>query len=206
MSKPIQIIYFSDPLCSYCWGTEPMLEKLKSEYGQYFDIEYKAGGMLPNWEIFFRENGATPAKVAQHWVSASKDIGIELNGDVWLEDPPASSFPPSIALKAAQLQGFRKSVDFYRRERQMLFHEKTNIAKKENLLKAALESGLDVKKFDEDFEGEAKILFEEDLELARKLHVNLFPTLFFNNLKGETIRIEGYYNYQKYVDVLLKLL
>ena len=33
IEKPITIIYFTDPICSSCWGIEPQLRKLKLEYG-----------------------------------------------------------------------------------------------------------------------------------------------------------------------------
>ena len=31
--KQIKILYFTDPICSSCWGIEPQLRKLKLEYG-----------------------------------------------------------------------------------------------------------------------------------------------------------------------------
>jgi len=30
-TKPVKIIYFTDPICSSCWGIEPQLRKLKLE-------------------------------------------------------------------------------------------------------------------------------------------------------------------------------
>ncbi|MPT36198.1 MAG: DsbA family protein, partial [Flavobacterium sp.] len=30
-NKPIKIIYYTDPICSSCWGIEPQLRKLKLE-------------------------------------------------------------------------------------------------------------------------------------------------------------------------------
>ncbi|MDP1098252.1 DsbA family protein, partial [Klebsiella quasipneumoniae] len=47
--KPIQLVYFTDPICSSCWGIEPQLRKLKLQYGHVIDIQYKMGGLLPDW-------------------------------------------------------------------------------------------------------------------------------------------------------------
>lgn len=47
--KSIKIVYFTDPICSSCWGIEPQLRKLKLEYGDLFKIEYRMGGLLPDW-------------------------------------------------------------------------------------------------------------------------------------------------------------
>lgn len=46
-TKPITLLYFTDPICSSCWGTEPQLRRLKLEYGDAIDIQYHMGGLLP---------------------------------------------------------------------------------------------------------------------------------------------------------------
>src|SRR5690606_2630915 len=48
-TKPLKVIYFTDPICSSCWGIEPQLRKLKLEYGGSVDIDYRMGGLLPDW-------------------------------------------------------------------------------------------------------------------------------------------------------------
>jgi hypothetical protein len=35
-----------------------------------------------------------------------------LDGDIWIEDPLHSSYPPSIAFKAAQIQSNDKAISF----------------------------------------------------------------------------------------------
>ena len=47
--KTVKIIYFTDPICSSCWGIEPQLRKLKLEYGDNIEIEYRMGGLLKDW-------------------------------------------------------------------------------------------------------------------------------------------------------------
>lgn len=47
--KPVKVIYFTDPICSSCWGIEPQIRKLKLEYGNSIEIEYRMGGLLPDW-------------------------------------------------------------------------------------------------------------------------------------------------------------
>lgn len=174
--KPIRIIYFTDPICSSCWGIEPQLRKLKLEYGQLIEIEYRMGGLLPDWS--YNSGGISkPSDVAQHWDEVSAYYDMPIDGDVWLESPLDSSYPPSIAFKAAQLQDSGQAVKFLRRIREMVFLEKKNITQWENLHQAALETGLDVSRLKTDYGTRAKELFRQDLELARKLGVRGFPTL-----------------------------
>jgi putative protein-disulfide isomerase len=181
--QPIKIIYYTDPICSSCWGIEPQLRRLKLEYGGALDIDYRMGGLLPDWSY----NGggiSKPSDVAHHWDEASAYYDMPIDGDVWLEDPLASSYPPSIAFKAAQLQDHDKAVLFLRELRELVFLRKKNIAKWEHIAAAATTVGLDPAQLKADMEGRAKALFEQDLALGRQLGVRGFPTLYVVDAAG----------------------
>jgi hypothetical protein len=49
---------------------------------------------------------------AKHWEEVSKEHKTPLDGDIWIEDPLHSSYPPSIAFKAAQIQSNDKAISF----------------------------------------------------------------------------------------------
>ena len=194
--KPVHIIYFSDPLCSYCWGSEPILTRLKRDRGSLFSIEYRMGGLMPDWKMF-SDNPEGPAIVGKHWPEASEKIGFKIDGAVWKIDPPSSSYPPSIAFRAAMLQGERRGLEFYFIMREMLFHKRVNIAKRENLFLAAEASGLNLRDFERDLVGKGKELFEEDLNLASTLEVDLFPTYIMSSISGKNARLAGFISYEK---------
>ena len=119
----IRLIYYTDPICSSCWGIEPQLRKLKLEYGNGIEIEYRMGGLLPDWS--YNSGGISkPSDVAHHWDEVSAYYDMPIDGDVWLEDPLNSSYPPSIAFKAAQLQSGEKAILFLRELREMVFLKK----------------------------------------------------------------------------------
>lgn len=201
----VRVLYFTDPICSSCWGIEPQLRKLKLEYGEYFDIEYRMGGLLKGWDVYSGKDVSGPTSVAQHWDEASAYYDMPIDGDLWIEDPLTSSYPPSIAFKAAQLQGAEKGMKFLRRIKEMVFLEKKNITKWEHLLQAAIETGLDTAKFKNDFENSAKALFEEDLALARQLGVRGFPGIFFTDEDNNRFLVYGSKSYEHYEQALLKL-
>ncbi|MDD3273541.1 MAG: DsbA family protein [Bacteroidales bacterium] len=194
--KPVHIIYFSDPLCSYCWGSEPILTRLKRDRGSLFSIEYRMGGLMPDWTMF-SDNPEGPAIVGKHWPEASEKIGFKIDGAVWEIDPPSSSYPPSIAFRAAMLQGEKRGLEFYFIMREMLFHKRVNIAKRENLFLAAEASGLNLIDFERDLVGKGKELFEDDLNLASNLEVDLFPTYIMSSLSGKNARLAGFISYEK---------
>lgn len=202
-NKPVKIIYFTDPICSSCWGIEPQLRKLKLEYGNDIEIEYRMGGLLPDWS--YNSGGISkPSDVAHHWDEVSKYYDMPIDGDVWLEDPLSSSYPPSIAFKAAQLQDEKKAVNFLRKIREMVFLEKKNITKWEYLSNAAGEVGLDTVQLKNDYESKAKDLFRNDLELAKQLGVRGFPTLFFTDSLNNRQIVYGFKPYQAFEDAVVK--
>lgn len=202
--KPVKIIYYTDPICSSCWGIEPQLRKLKLEYGNSIEIEYRMGGLLPDWSYNSGGN-SNPSDVAHHWDEVSLHYDMPIDGNVWLEDPLSSSYPPSIAFKAVQIQDNEKAILFLREIREMVFLQKKNITKWAHLELAANNVGLDIIKFKTDFEGKAKELFEEDLKLGRELGVRGFPTLFFTNSMGYKEMVYGAKPYKTFENALTKL-
>ncbi|MBL7808270.1 MAG: DsbA family protein [Saprospiraceae bacterium] len=204
-AKPVRIIYFTDPICSSCWGIEPMLRRLKLEYGDVVDIEYHMGGLLPSWEVYNSGGISKPSDVAHHWDEVSVHFEMPIDGDVWLEDPLPSSYPPSVAFKAAQLQDQQKAVQFLRRIREMVFLEKKNITRWENLEKAAAQAGLNTDQFKLDYEGSAQTLFQEDLALGRSLNVRSFPTLIYTDAEQQKLVLKGVRPYEHFEQTLLAL-
>lgn len=204
ITKPIKVIYYTDPICSSCWGIEPQLRKLKLEYGNTIEIEYRMGGLLPDWN--YNSGGISkPSDVAHHWDEVSAYYDMPIDGAIWLEDPLSSSYPPSIAFKAAQLQDKEKAISFLREIREMVFLEKKNITKWEYLEVAAKKSGLNVEQFKVDYEGKATELFKEDLKLGKELGVRGFPTLFFMDQAGKTEKVYGSQPYSSYENAILGL-
>jgi 2-polyprenyl-6-methoxyphenol hydroxylase-like FAD-dependent oxidoreductase/predicted DsbA family dithiol-disulfide isomerase len=204
--KPLQVLYFTDPVCSTCWIIQPLLRKLHLEYNQYLDIKYCMGGLLPSWEGYNKGQIKQPSDAAKHWEDVCRQHEIPLDGDVWLEDPLPSSYPPSIAFKAAQMQDTDKAILFLRRIKEMLFLEKKNIIKWEYLEKAAFETGLDSARLKRDFDGRAQELFKTDLELATDLGIKVFPTLIFSDGREQLARLAGYHAYERFENIILKLL
>jgi len=204
IEKPVKVIYFTDPICSSCWGIEPQIRKLKLEYGNSIEIEYRMGGLLPDWSY----NDGTiskPSDVAQHWDEASAYYDMPIDGDIWLEDPLHSSYPPSIAFKAAQMQDEEKAGLFLREIREMVFLQKKNITQWKHIETAAIKARLNAEQLKTDFSGKAETLFQEDLSLARSYGVRGFPTLFFFDHSDNHEMLYGSRPYAFFEMAVLKL-
>lgn len=204
-SKQIQVLYFTDPICSTCWIIQPLLRKLKLEYDNYLNVEYCMGGLLPSWDQYNKGKISNPNDAAKHWEEVCALHEMPLDGDIWKEDPLNSSYPPSIAFKAAQMQDTNKAILFLRRIKEMVFLEKKNIIKWEFLKTAAFEVGLDSARLFRDFQGKAMDLFREDLVLSEQLGVTGFPTLFFCDSSGKRYPIKGFQPYEIFEEIIQQL-
>jgi 2-polyprenyl-6-methoxyphenol hydroxylase-like FAD-dependent oxidoreductase/predicted DsbA family dithiol-disulfide isomerase len=200
----LTVNYFTDPICSTCWIIQPAWKKLILEYGHCLDIRYVMGGLLPSWKDC-KGKIQSPSDAAQHWKEVADAYSMPIDAGVWTEDPLSSSFPPSIAFKAAQLQDEQKALLFLRRIREMIFLEKKNIMKWRFLETAAFEVGLDTTRFRKDYTGAARPAFEKDLAFSTALGVVSFPTLNFANAAGEVIRLKGYQHYTDFEQAILEL-
>jgi len=205
--KKVKLIYYTDPICSACWAIEPELKKFKLEYGNFVDIEYKMGGLLPNWDGFSDAgNGISkPSDVGKHWDEVGEYTEMSIDGDVWIEDPLLSSYPPSIAFKAMQNQGKDTALLFLRAIREMVFLEKKNITKEVYLLKAVESVGGDTSQFLMDYKNEeVKQSFYTEVDEGRKIGVTGFPTFIFVGENGSGYKISGMSGYNNYVLALEK--
>jgi len=202
--KPIEIYMFIDPLCPECWAIEPILKKLKIEYGRYFSIKHVLSGRLADLNLSKKKNYET---IADLWEKTASRSGMSCDGTLWLENPVDTPFTVSIAIKAAELQGRRAGIRFFRRIQEMLFLEKQNISNLEVLKDCAKTSGLDVEEFLSDIHSEsAAKAFQCDLKITSEMDVTEIPTLvFFNeNAEDEGIKITGTYPYEVYVQISRK--
>jgi len=206
IDKALTVTYFTDPICSSCWVLQPILRKLLLEYDDHIVIEYRMGGLLPSWDGYSDKRITKPSDAAALWDEIRKKEKIPINGDVWLHDPLMSSHPPCIAFKAAQRQDKDKAIFFLRRLKEMLFMEKKNINKWENLERAALFCGLDAALLQKDMNNQGIIDFKKDLELAKKMKIRVFPTLIFNHTGFESEILKGLKSYEIIEETILKFI
>jgi hypothetical protein len=93
----VHTFYYTDPFCPWSWALEPALRKLAVEFTGSFAVRYVMCGMA-------REIG-DPGHLVGEMLEASAESGMPVDPRVWLADPPRSSHPACLAVKAASEQG-----------------------------------------------------------------------------------------------------
>jgi 2-polyprenyl-6-methoxyphenol hydroxylase-like FAD-dependent oxidoreductase/predicted DsbA family dithiol-disulfide isomerase len=189
--EPLRIVYFTDPVCSTCWLTEPYLYRLKSIWGDAIDIEVRMGGLLPSFEQAQKESAILQDmdRFVARLEELEQSSGMQLDGNIWKTNPISSSYPASIAFHAVKKISSEKAGPFLHTLRRMLYTENKDISRQDWLEEAAIRHQVDRDSFREKLnDGSAESAFIDDLSCKQKLAVSRFPTFIFQTSDGKEIR------------------
>jgi putative protein-disulfide isomerase len=102
--------YYTDPASPESWGLEPALRRLAVELGDRLSIKPVMSGLA-------REFGP-PLEQVSAWLEVADATGMPVDPRLWLASPPASSYPASLAVKAAAEQSPEIEAAYLRRLRE----------------------------------------------------------------------------------------
>ncbi len=203
---PVFIEYYTDPLCSWSWAFEAQWRRLRYEYAGYISWHYRMGGLIADWRSYndpFNDINS-PTQMGPQWFQVREMSGMPLDARIWHVDPPASSYPACIAMKAAERQGQGVAEDYLRRLREAVMMERRNIARQDILLAIAQETALasskgnmlDVERFRDDLSVPETIeAFRQDLRDSAYYGIGRFPTLILHRSNERSIMLTGYRPY-----------
>lgn len=102
----LEITYYTDPLCCWSWAFEPQWRRFLYEFRGKIRYRYCMGGLLPQWNNYNDAiNSVTrPIQRGPVWMHAKQMSGMPIDQNIWMRDPPSSSYPACIAVKCAALQ------------------------------------------------------------------------------------------------------
>lgn len=220
IGRKIDVIFFTDPYCSWCWATDPIILAMEEKYKEQIKFHYVFGGLIKNMDDFYDEsNGIRDARaVIPHWRQVSEMIGQPIDEFLWEDIAKLrnfSSFPANIACKSAFLQGNEIGAKFLRNMKIAVFTDRKIISDSKvynEIAKAT--KGLDFERFKNDLENQnAEKSFEDDLDFCRKWSVGVFPTMLFYKTgadldkltKDTAVYINGYNEIEIYDEIIKKL-
>lgn len=203
----ITLTQYTDPNCTWSWGSEPIMRRVEARYGDQLRIEFVMGGLIEDFDEFYdaANDISEPHEVAPHWEAAAEKHGMPVDAGIWDEDPPTSTYPASIATEAAGLQDERLGLRYLRRVREVAATERRNVERRDVLIPIADAVGVDVGRFvDALDDGRAEAAFEDDLRNARNRGVRGFPT-FRIEAGDEATMLGGYRSFDRLESALIEL-
>lgn len=203
---------FTDPLCTWCWGSEPIYRKLQSHFGDNIEFRPVMGGLvedLANFrdvknDIGGRSMADSNRDIANHWAEAAARHGMPVDSENFnlFDDEHRSTYPQNIAYKAVQLADPGKAEIFMYNLRVASAAQARLTNLESVLIEIADESGVDIPTFLRKLrDGTAEQAFRGDLALTRHLGVHGFPTCLikFNN---QQIMLRGYRDFDTFVSII----
>ena len=187
-NKPIELYIFIDPLCPVAYAMQTTLRKLQVEYDHYFTCRYVLSTELSSLNCM-----------------TNRMKGCVTGAELDITHPAL----PSIAIKAAELQGKRAGFRYLNKVQEIAALKTRNIHSHATLLEIAKYVNLDMNEFTTDFGSkEAARAFQCDLYLTREMGVEEIPSIVFFNerIEDEGLKVSGSYNYEVYEHILMELL
>lgn len=210
--QDIEIILYTDPLCCWSWAAAPQLDKFRAQLGQRANWDIRMGGLLPDWLNFNDQTNMVtrPAQMGPVWMHAGQIAGKPIQHQLWITDPPASSYPACIAVKCAWLQSAELGEYYLDLIRDSCISHGVNISKVASLFELAekisfVHKNFNLHRFRDDFEnGNGKEAFRRDLEFARFNNINRFPTLI-TRYNQRSVMVPGYRKYEELMTAIKTL-
>ena len=171
------------------------------------------GGLIANWKNYNDEVNSIsrPFQMGPLWSQAHHVSGMPIHDLVWINDPPATSYPACVAVKCAAMQSRAAEEKFLRFTREAIMLNGLNIAKQNVLFDVAARVekeiiDFNIGQFIVDFtSGAGTEVFKKDLQEVRYKNINRFPTLTVNNGNERGMMITGYRPYSDLYNVFKQL-
>lgn len=176
MHKP-HLVYFADPMCSWCWGFSPVIEAISERFGPALPIRLILGGLRPWTKAAMTTHDR--GDVRNHWEHVHAASGQTFDFAFFdRERFVYDTEPPSRAVVVLRRRGMETGLAALRRIHRAFYAENRDVTDTDMLAGIAAELGVDAATFRDEFESEAAV--EEtrgDFAIAQSAGIRGFPTL-----------------------------
>lgn len=216
MEKDKIIIYnFTDPVCTWCLGMEPVFRKMELAFKEAVELRYICGGLVKDYRemadpftgVLSENEKFFNRQVAKHWEKASERHGMPVKAEgfsLFSKEYP-STYPQNIAYKAALMASPKKADLFLYYMRTGVSSEGRLISREEVQLEIAGECGINENRFLTALrDGTAEAAFYEDLRLAARFGVSGFPSFLLEH-GGVNYSLHGYQPYSVFERAIYKI-
>jgi len=223
----VRVTYYTDPGCSWAWGTEPKVRNLVWEFGERLAWRYVMGGLVGDMAVYARALSGEGSGVAMagYWRNVAAQTGMPAPDT--LSRAYRSTNPACLTVKAAERQGQEIALRVLRRLRESIFVLGQPTDEPEMILYAVRgTAGLDLFHLAQDLEEpEVEEAYRSDWEETRSPNEfamtlkddsrpgagkarftearwrYVFPTLIFRGPAGERT-VPGWQPYEAYLEAI----
>ncbi|WP_163833007.1 DsbA family protein [Spartinivicinus ruber] len=202
----MEITYLFDPMCSWCWGFAPVIDKLTVALAGKGKLHYRVGGLRAG-----QQQPLTPPLrnyILEHWQQVQKTTGQPFNFSGALSEGFIYDTEPSCRAVVVAREHFPDQLKKLITALQRGFYvNQLDITTPHGIKQVAAEAGLPEEGFMEAFfSNETKALTEQDFEFTYNLGIQGFPTLLFTDQQQWHILVSGYKRWEELQPLMKELI
>lgn len=192
------ILYFADPMCSWCWGFAPVIQSVQQTYSQQFPIHIFLGGLGRDTHEPLDANGKK--SIREHWEHVHQQTNQPFNFEFFERD--GFIYNTELACRAvvtARRLYPDRALDFLFHLHHAFYKQLRDVTDPLTLFDLAEEFGFDSTAFKTDYNSsEARQETETDFEATKGMGVRGYPTLCIGNPEnGYSVMTVGYRPWQE---------
>ncbi|MEM7465413.1 MAG: DsbA family protein [Pseudomonadota bacterium] len=171
-----ELLYFADPMCSWCWGFSPVARQVAERYGEKYPIRVFVGGLAVGVDKPLTSK--SKKEIRHHWEQVEKDTGQQFDYAFFARD----NFIYNSALPSAAVVAVRNAnlnaLYFLGTLHRAFYQDNRDITDETVLIDIAGEVGLDQTSFRTQLTAqETSDDAEKDYALTKKIGIQGFPAL-----------------------------
>jgi len=197
MNKKKEIVAVLDPMCSWCWGFEPVLQKLRDELSDEVEFSLILGGLRNSGEQVWDD--AFKAYLRSHWKSVKEKTGQGFNLDVLEKEVfDYDTEPACRAVITLRTLDKTKQFSFLSALQEAFYLKGEDITQTDVIADIAKTEGVNRNAFVALFNSdEMKAKTKADVYKARSMGANVFPSVVLIDEEGHLCVIKGYKSYEE---------
>lgn len=196
MSESI-VWYFADPMCSWCWGFSPVVQRLKENYGTALKFALVLGGLRP----YTREpiDERLREEILHHWQEVHKMTGQEFSFDGALPHGFVyDTEPASRAVVAVGELSPAVTFDYFKAVQQAFYVQQKDVTQEAVLLGLAKTFAVDEQRFAQVFQADhIKQKTQAHFHKSRQFGVRGFPSMVLQTQQQYYLLNNGYRPYEQ---------
>ncbi len=171
------LIYFADPMCSWCYGFSPVIDGVRRAYGDALPIRVVMGGLRPGTDTPMTDKAKRD--IAGHWTHVHEASALPFDGAVLdREGFIYDTDPAARAVVVARREGEDVALRYLAAAQRAFYAENRDVTSAAVLGDLAADLGLDRAAFLAAWAAEdAKAETWGDYAMSQRAGVTGFPTL-----------------------------
>jgi len=200
----MKLIYFGDPMCSWCYGFAPEIEAIQEKISD-IPLEIVLGGLRPNGQQKMME---LKDFLKEHWQEIAHQTSQKFSYDILeVDDFVYNTEPASRAVEVARSLKPEITLSFFRAVQTAFYFENKSTHDINTYLNIAKQFDLNLEKFEALFNSKAIIeSTNKNFVKSTEMGVQGFPTLVLQ--KGEKLHLitNGYQKAEALMPIIEELI